>query len=95
MALNCAPSYTRIPGDSTATIVAAGESLKVHGVVISTTLSGSCSLVEMDGVTTIAAFSLLSNTSFELRTSFIASRGIKITTDPNVVCTIFHSSTSA
>lgn len=90
-----APHYTSIPSNSTALLIAGGESIIVHGIVVSGTTAATVSVYESDGITLIMDLKVATSTSFESRTSFIAHRGIAITTPANATCVVLHTNGSA
>lgn len=89
-----AARYTRVPPGSTTTFIAGGT-IKVFGIVFTSTANANATLFESDGVTVIATIRTLNGASFELKAGFIADKGLKITTDANMECTVFHSNVGA
>ena len=92
---NIASNYTRVPTGQTASAIAGGGTIRVHGIVFTGTATAVATLLEHSTGTTIATINVIGGTSFELKTGFIAHKGLDITTDANVTCTVFHSPAGA
>lgn len=93
--VNVAARYTQVPGGTSLQSIASSETIIVHGAVFACTSTDSVTFFESDGTTAILTLTLPSNLSFELKTSFIAQRGLKVTTGTNMTCTVFHSQGAA
>lgn len=90
---NPAPRYTRVETNQTASLIASGNTIKVHGIVCSATGTGTVTLLDALG-NTIATISLSGGVPFELKTGFVADKGLAITTSAAASCTVFHSNAS-
>lgn len=91
-----AANYTNVGANETDVLIAGGATILVHGIVVSATaLEGTVILNELDGSTEVLTINVAADTSFEVKTSFLAKRGISVTTDINCECTIFHSNAGA
>jgi len=91
-----ASNYTYVGAGQTDASIGSGGSILVHGIVISSvTIEGQVILTEANGSTIIAELTVLADTSFEIKTSFLAKNGLAVTTDSSTVCTVFHSNPGA
>lgn len=91
---NAAPRYTRVAVAQTAVAIAGGESIIVHGILVSSANGGTVTVTDAAGAT-ISVINVIGQNSFEQKTGFLADKGLKITTDANTTCTVFHTSGSA
>lgn len=90
-----AARYTRVATGQTATSIAGGATIRIGGVLCTASSNDTVTLYERDGITVIAVINVLSGTSFELKTGWVADKGLAVTTGANVSCTVFHSQPSA
>ncbi len=92
---NAAPRYTRVAAGQTAVAIAGGESIRVHGIVATSSGGGATVTVLDNAGATIVVINVIANNTFELKTGFMADKGLKITTSANGTCTVFHTSGGA
>jgi hypothetical protein len=91
-----AANYTNVGASQTDVLINDGGSILVHGIIASAVvLAGTITINERDGSTEILTINVAADTSFEIKTSFLAKRGVSITTESNCDCTIFHSNAGA
>jgi hypothetical protein len=90
---NPATHYTLVPASQTAAPIASGT-IKVFGIVVSSTAGGAVTLLDAAG-NTIGTIIVLANSSFEMKTGWLADKGLSITTPASTTCTVFHSNTGA
>lgn len=89
-----ASNYTRVPALQTNFLIANGGTIQVHGILCATSSTGVLTVSDVLG-NVILSFNVGGNSSFELKTSFIAVAGLMITTPANMTCTVFHSNAGA
>ena len=95
-ALIYASNYTNVGAGETDVLINDGASILVRGIVVSATaLEGTVTLNERDGSTEILTINVAADTSFEVKTPFLAKLGVSVTTEANCDCTIFHSNAGA
>ena len=91
-----ASNYTFVDSGATDTLIRGGGSILVHGIVASAVgLEGTVTINERDGSTEILTINIAADTSFEVKTAFLAKNGVSVTTEANCECTVFHSNASA
>jgi hypothetical protein len=91
---NAAPRYTFVAANTTALAIGGGGTLRIYGMIISSTAGGTVTLLDSSGVT-ITTIIVQANSSFEQKNGWIADKGLSITTPANTTCTVFHSHPSA
>jgi len=89
-----AANYTHVAAGQTAEQIAGGASIVVNGIIVSGEADAVVTLLTSAGAT-IGILRVPIDTSFEVKTSFLAASGLAITTDANATCTVFHSNASA
>ena len=91
---NPASRYTHVPASQTAVQIASGETIRVHGILCSSTGTNTVTVLD-DASNTIATINLSGGVPFELKTGFVAHKGLRITTPAATTVTVFHSQASA
>jgi hypothetical protein len=91
---NAAPRYTFVPASQTAAVIGTSGTIRVHGIIVSTTAGGTVTVLDSAG-NTIETIMVAANNSFEQKTGWLADKGLAITTPANTTCTVFHSNPGA
>jgi hypothetical protein len=103
MQIGIATRVTRIPVSQTASKLAAetvggtsvAQPIIVHGILVEKNNAGAISpgvtILNGAGTTTLAVFSMPSQSTVFTPIMFVADGGISVTTTANCTCTIWHS----